>query len=63
MITPDQTYCHVNGFVKNIKETAMLIALRVVVTVTAVVAPVVRTRVKTTCIPKYPVILSKKLYP
>lgn len=29
-------------------ETAMLIALRVVVTVTAVVAPVVRTSVSTT---------------
>lgn len=48
MISPDHTYCIVNGLVKKMKDTAMLIALRVVVTVTAVVAPVVRTRVRTT---------------
>jgi hypothetical protein len=48
MIIPDQTYCIVNGFVKNIKETAMLIAFLAVVTVTAVVAPVDLTKVKTT---------------
>lgn len=48
MISPDQTYCIVNGLVKKINETAMLKAFRVVVTVTAVVAPVDRTKVKTT---------------
>lgn len=61
MIIPDQTYCIVKGFVKNIKETAMLIAFRAVVTVTAVVAPVDLTKVSTTCTPRYPVRLSKKL--
>lgn len=47
-MNPDQTYCIVNGLVKKINETAMLIAFRAVVTVTAVVAPVVLTRVSTT---------------
>lgn len=37
----------VNGFVKKIKDTAMLNAFLVVVTVTAVVAPVALTKVKT----------------
>lgn len=52
MIRPDQTYCTVKGLVKKMKETAMDIAFRVVVTVTAVVAPVLRTSVSTTWIPR-----------
>lgn len=48
IINPDQAYCQTKGFSKNINETAMLKAFLVVVTVTAVVAPVVRTRVRTT---------------
>lgn len=60
MIRPDQTYCITNGLLKKIKETATLIAFRVVVTVTAVVAPVVRTSVSTTWMPRYPVKDNKK---
>jgi hypothetical protein len=57
MIKPDHTYWIVKGLAKKMKDTTMLIALRVVVTVTAVVAPVVvapvvLTRVKTTWIPR-----------
>lgn len=59
MIRPDQTYCIVKGFVKKMKETAIDNAFRVVVTVTAVVAPVFRTSVSTTWMPRYPVTLKR----
>lgn len=60
---PDQTYCNVNGFVKKINDTAILNAFRVVVTVTVVVAPTIRTSVNTICMPRYPVTLNRKLNP
>jgi hypothetical protein len=48
MINPDHTYCNVKGFVKKMNETAMLKAFLIVVTVTAVVDPELRTSVRTT---------------
>lgn len=47
-----QTYCIVNGLLKNIKEIIIVTAFRHVVTVTAAKAPQVLTKVNTTCIPK-----------
>ena len=52
IIIPDQTYCMVKGLVKNINETAMLTALRAVVTVAATEAPEERTNVSTIWIPR-----------
>lgn len=48
------TYCTLNGLLKNRNDSAMVTALRAVVTVAASVAPHVRTNVNTNCMPKYP---------
>lgn len=62
-ITVVVTYWKVNGLLKNKNEITIVIAFLQVVTVTAAKAPVVRTKVKTTCIPKYPVTEKMKAYP
>lgn len=49
------TYWIVNGLLKNIKDIIIVTAFLQVVTVTAAKAPQVLTKVKTICIPKYPV--------
>lgn len=48
------THWNVKGLEKNMKEMMMETALRHVVTVAAVKAPQVFTRVRTICIPRYP---------
>lgn len=48
-----------NGLVKNTKDSAMVTALRAVVTVAASGAPHVRTNVNTNCMPRYPVKLKR----
>lgn len=48
------THWNVKGLEKNMKEMMMVTALRHVVTVAAVKAPQVLTRVRTICIPRYP---------
>jgi hypothetical protein len=53
-IVQSLTYWNVKGLEKNKKEMMMETALRHVVTVAAVKAPHVFTRVRTICIPRYP---------
>lgn len=48
------TYWTLNGLLKKMNESAIVTALRAVVTVAANVAPHVRTKVKTNWMPKYP---------
>jgi hypothetical protein len=48
------THWNVKGLENNTKEIMMVTALRHVVTVAAVKAPQVLTRVRTICMPRYP---------
>lgn len=52
---PLSTYWNVNGLLKKTNDMIIVTAFLHVVTVTAAKAPHVLTRVRTICIPKYPV--------
>lgn len=54
-----RTHSIVKGLLKKRNEIAMLTAFLAVVTVAAIGAPLLRTRAKTKCIPRYPERLNK----
>lgn len=60
---PPNKYLDVNGFWKKINDNAMVIVLRIVVTVTVSNAPEVRSNDNTTLTPANPSVENTAMYP